>query len=109
MENNNIDASKPHVSALIWESILGTSYHADHPEIKKTRGRPRKETAKNVHKMSDEEPENRNLLKSTERKIILDYREYVQEGIPPIKAIEIICDLYRVPYAQVFNICADEL
>ena len=107
---------KPHVSALLWEDILGTPFKPHTETIdgeKKTRGRPRKHVPTNdgkvLHQVSDAEPETRNLLPSTIHKIILDYKEYVQEGMKPKAALDEICKLYRVPYGQAFNILADEM
>ena len=101
----------PHVSALLWDSIVGIPFQID--EVKKTRGRPRKLVETNIerttHQMGDSEPETRNLLHTTVHKIILDYKEYVEEGMSPRLALEEVCKLYRVPYAQAFNICVDEI
>lgn len=102
---------RPSVSALLWEDLLGTKFqpHAE-TDVKKTRGRPRKifnVGSKRTHKMSDAEPETRNLLSATEHKLMLDFKEYVQEGASPRDALDQVCRLYRVPYAQAFNICAD--
>ena len=107
---SDIEVCRPHVSALLWDSILGTPFkpNLESDVMKKTRGRPRKNMNKNTHKMSDAEPEIRNLLPSTIRKIIADYKEYVQEGVTPKQALENVCNLYRVSYAQTFNICVDE-
>jgi hypothetical protein len=114
-EDTAIDTSRPHVSALLWADILGKPFQDHENPIStevKTRGRPRKVVnkvgAKRTHKMSDDEPEFRNLLPSSIHKIVLDYKEYIQEGSSPKIALENICKLYRIPYAQAFNICADE-
>jgi len=115
-EDTAIDTSRPHVSALLWADILGKPFRDhDHPiesnDVKKTRGRPRKLVnqigGKQTHKMSDDEPEFRNLLPSSIHKIVMDYKEYIQEGNTPKFALDEICKLYRIPYAQAFNICAD--
>lgn len=110
------EASCLHVSALLWEDLLGTPFIpipevADQP---KTRGRPRKYglpviEGLNKHTMSDEELDTRQLLPNTIDSLILDYKEYVQEGKRPKEALDLICELYRIPYAHAFNICADEL
>lgn len=102
---------RPHVSALLWDSILKTPFELRHEDVVKTRGRPRKdqkvETGTISHKMGDVEPQNRQLLQSTIHKIELDFKEYLQEGTTPKEALENICKLYRIPYGQAFNICSD--
>jgi len=106
--------NKPHVSALIFESVLGVPFQVK--EVTKTvkvRGRPRKQQPDQVGfttvKISDEETDNRQLLPDTIDKLRADYREYVEEGLKPLKALEEVAKLYRVPYNQAFNLCADEL
>lgn len=105
---------RPHVSALLWESILKKPFELRPGipgEVKKTRGRPRKYFPKvegvHRHKMNDEEPDSRNLLPATIKKLTLDFKEYLQEGKIPREALDEICKLYRIPYAQAFNICVD--
>jgi hypothetical protein len=108
------EAARPHVSALLWEDLLGTPF-TPNPQVAeqpKTRGRPRKYglpvvEGLNKHTMSDEELDTRNLLQNTIDSLILDYKEYVQEGKKPKEALVLIGELYRIPYAQAFNICAD--
>jgi hypothetical protein len=106
--------ARPHVSALLWEDLLKKPFEVttEYTPIK-TRGRPRKylptTVGKHDHKMSDEESDVRNLLPSSIEKLIMDYKEYVQEGKTPKQALDEVCKLYRVPYGQAFNICVDEL
>ena len=116
MSENNISQEQatqeqaPHVSALLWESILATPF-----EVKegKTRGRPRRlvqsNDGKHIHKLGDNDPEVRNLLPNSIKNLIEDYKEYVQEGLTPKLALEEVAKLYRVPYGYAFNLCADEL
>ena len=109
-ENNISQEQTPHVSALLWESILGTPF-----EVKevKTRGRPRRivqsNDGKHIHKLGDNDPEVRQLLPASVKNLIEDYKEYVFEGLTPKHALEEVCKLYRVPYGYAFNLCADEL
>jgi hypothetical protein len=103
---------RPHVSALLWESVLGVPFELRKEDVK-TRGRPRKYLpiieGQEDHKLSDVEPELRQLLPMTIHKIILDYKEYVEEGLTPKLALEEVCKLYSIPYGQAFNIVVDEL
>ena len=78
----------------------------------KTKGRPRKYfpevVNKRTHTLGDSEPDLRSLLPMTERKIILDFREYLEEGKTPKQALDFICDLYKITYFQAFGICEKE-
>jgi hypothetical protein len=107
------DTDKSHVSALIYDTILGVPFVRDPVKVTKTRGRPRKYFAPieghQTIKVSDEESDNRQLLHDTTEKIIMDYKEYVEEGMSPRDALKTVSELYRIPYGQAFNICADEL
>lgn len=78
-------------------------------DIKKQRGRPRKEFNKNIHKLSDSEPDTKKLLKSTQEMIYLDYKEYIQEGLNPTETLKNISMLYKISYQQAYNICSDYL
>jgi hypothetical protein len=110
-ENNISHEQTPHVSALLWETILGTSFEVK--EVAKTRGRPRRlvqsNDGKHIHKLGDNDPEVRNLLPNSIKNLIEDYKEYVYEGLTPKQALEEVCKLYRVPYGYAFNLCSDEL
>jgi len=116
MNAHSVEASRPHVSALLWEDLLGTPF-TPNPQVAeqpKTRGRPRKYglpvvEGLNKHAMGDEELDTRQLLPNTIDSLILDYKEYVQEGKKPKEALDLICELYRIPYSQAFNICVDEI
>jgi hypothetical protein len=83
------------------------------PEFSRPRGRPRKYIP-NVdncrrHTMEDNEDkvmDIRYLLPITKHKIILDFKEYLEENWVPKKALEKICELYKITYFQAYNICA---
>ena len=82
------------------------------PEFTRPRGRPRKHipTVDNCrrHVLGDEEnSDQRILLPITKHKIILDFKEYMEENWVPKKAIEQICSLYSVPYKQAYSICQE--
>jgi hypothetical protein len=48
----------------------------------------------------------RYLLPITKHKIVLDFKEYLEENWVPKKALEKICELYKITYFQAYNICA---
>jgi len=111
-----VDQPTQHVSALLWETLIGTPYvpKAEFDEPPKARGRPRKHglpefVGVNNHVLSDEEVDTRNLKQSSIDMLIVDYKEYVTEGKTPKQALEEVSKLYRVPYGQAFNLCADEI
>ena len=95
-ENNISQEQTPHISALLWESILGTPFKVK--EEVKTRGRPRRlvqsNDGKHVHKLGDNDPEVRQLLPASVKNLIEDYKEYVFEGLTPKQALEEVCKLY---------------
>lgn len=106
------DASELTVSALIWESVFKTPFQSDQRTFKRSRGRPKKHVpiidGKTVHKLGDEELDARSLIPSSIHKLILDFKEYIEEGKSPKEALELVSELYKIPYVQAFNICADE-
>jgi len=99
---------KPVIQA--WEMPTSSSELTAVIDPPRQRGRPRKYgipvvEGKFQHSLSDEEPNNRSLLKMTEHKIKLDFKEYIEEGVTQTQAINCICDLYKIPYDQAFKIC----
>ena len=106
----------PHpVSALVWEQFNDKLGHSCKLErVKRTRGRPRKhnlppplEGTLSV-KISDVEGKEQSLTYEISRKLILDFKEYLEEGLAPRYALDEVCKLYDVSYVQAFNLCADE-
>ena len=80
------------------------------PEFTKPRGRPRKyiQNVENCHRhtLGDNELEVRSLLPITKYKIVLDFKEYMEENWVPKKALEKICELYNITYFQAYGICS---
>jgi hypothetical protein len=112
------DVESMGISLGTWDALV-TELHpyvaaGIMPEVvpPKTKGRPRKYfpevVNKRTHTLGDSEPDLRNLLPMTERKIILDFREYLEEGKTPKQALDFICDLYKITYFQAFGICEKE-
>ena len=96
-------------SNFSWETLGKVSDLNKPIDVVKTRGRPRKDIplVEGAHKLSDVEPELQKLVPSTIHKIILDFKEYIQEGVIPRVAFENIGELYQISYAQAFSICED--
>lgn len=111
------ETETPNQSALLTDLLfnkISKAHENLHGIDKRGRGRPKKHNIPEVvgkqhHKMSDEEEPVRTLTFQTQRKIQLDYREFAAEGYRPKDAIEKLCELYKIPYSQAFNICADEI
>lgn len=96
-------------SNFSWET-LGKVSELNRPiDVVKTRGRPRKDIplVEGAHKLSDVEPILQKLTPLTIHTIILDFKEYIQEGVVPRVAFENISSLYQISYAQAFSICED--
>jgi hypothetical protein len=83
------------------------------PEFTRPRGRPRKYHPqienKRSHTLSDSEREIRTLMPITKHKIVLDFKEYLEENFTPKKALEEICNLYNITYFQAFGICESHM
>jgi hypothetical protein len=112
--NVTIEQDRPHVSSLIWESILAKPFEV-RTTIKnpKQRGRPRKDqlpvqevgVISNI--LSDKDRKAVVCDKATLFKIELDFKEYIEEGMSPKTALETLVNLYNLPYAYLFNALSD--
>ena len=94
---------------------LSTYLCGKKPIFSRPRGRPRKylpcDEHKHTHNMGDNERDRdlKTLRPITKHKIILDFKEYLEEGCVPKKALESICELYGITYFQAFTICEDHM
>ena len=79
------------------------------PNFTRPRGRPRKHFSMvenlHTHTLEDSDRDIRILMPMTKHKIILDFKEYLEEGSTPKTALENICKLYNITYFQAFSIC----
>lgn len=113
---------KQQIASLVWQQfvhpeLVPKPQHQQiaenaNPVTGKTRGRPRKYLpavqGKTVHRMSDSEEPIRKLRPETIHKVILDFKEYLDEGKTAREAMEEIAKLYAIPYSQAYMICHPE-
>lgn len=114
----NCDHPTLGVTDFIWQSIVSeitplAESCSEPPKFTRPRGRPKTNVPKvqgvRVNRMEDHDYDLRHLSKMTIHKIILDFKEFIEENKTIQQALNGIASLYSIPYVQAYNLCQNEI